>query len=41
MDFDGRFTSNTIGSAGSGTGDGGADFLLGLPIKSAVALAPA
>jgi hypothetical protein len=31
MEFDGRFTSNTIGSAGSGTGDGGADFLLGLP----------
>jgi hypothetical protein len=33
MDFDGRFTSNTIGSAGSGTGDGGADFLLGLPYQ--------
>jgi hypothetical protein len=31
MEFDGRFTSNTIGSAGNGTGDGGADFLLGLP----------
>jgi hypothetical protein len=31
MDFDGRFTSNTIGSGGSGTGDGGADFFLGLP----------
>jgi hypothetical protein len=31
MEFDGRFTSNTIGSAGSGTGDGGADFVLGLP----------
>ncbi|MFZ3278948.1 MAG: hypothetical protein WA182_18775, partial [Candidatus Sulfotelmatobacter sp.] len=31
MEFDGRFTSNTIGSGGSGTGDGGADFLLGLP----------
>jgi len=33
MDFDGRFTSDTIGSAGSGTGDGGADFLLGLPYQ--------
>jgi len=31
MEFDGRFTSNTIGSAGTGTGDGGADFFLGLP----------
>jgi hypothetical protein len=31
MEFDGRFTSNTIGSAGSGAGDGGADFFLGLP----------
>jgi Carboxypeptidase regulatory-like domain len=31
MEFDGRFTSNTIGSGGSGTGDGGADFVLGLP----------
>jgi hypothetical protein len=31
MEFDGRFTSNTIGSTGSGTGDGGADFFLGLP----------
>ena len=31
MEFDGRFTSNTIGSAGTGTGDGGADFVLGLP----------
>jgi len=30
MEFDGRFTSNTVGSAGS-TGDGGADFVLGLP----------
>jgi hypothetical protein len=33
MDFDGRFTSNAIGSAGSGTGDGGADFVLGLPFQ--------
>jgi hypothetical protein len=33
MDFDGRFTSNTIGSAGKGSGDGGADFLLGLPYQ--------
>jgi hypothetical protein len=31
MEFDGRFTSSTIGSAGSGAGDGGADFFLGLP----------
>ena len=31
MDFDGRFTSNTIGSCRHGTGDGGADFFLGLP----------
>jgi hypothetical protein len=31
MNFDGRFTSNTIGSAATGAGDGGADFLLGLP----------
>jgi hypothetical protein len=31
MEFDGRFTSNTIGSAGNGSGDGAADFLLGLP----------
>jgi carboxypeptidase family protein len=31
MDYDGRFTSNTIGSAGNGSGDGGADFFLGLP----------
>ena len=29
--FDGRFTSNTIGSAATGAGDGGADFFLGLP----------
>jgi hypothetical protein len=33
MDFDGRFTSNTIGSAGTGAGDGGADFFLGLPFQ--------
>ncbi|MGC1415340.1 MAG: carboxypeptidase regulatory-like domain-containing protein [Candidatus Acidiferrum sp.] len=33
MDFDGRFTSNTIGSAGTGTGDGAADFFLGLPYQ--------
>jgi hypothetical protein len=33
MDFDGRFTSNVIGSAGGGTGDGGADFVLGLPFQ--------
>jgi len=31
MEFDGRFTSDVIGSGGSGTGDGGADFVLGLP----------
>jgi Carboxypeptidase regulatory-like domain len=33
MDFDGRFTSNVIGSSGSGAGDGGADFFLGLPFQ--------
>jgi hypothetical protein len=33
MDFDGRFTSNIIGSAGGGAGDGGADFFLGLPFQ--------
>jgi hypothetical protein len=33
MDFDGRFTSNVIGSSGNGTGDGGADFVLGLPFQ--------
>ncbi|HEY1422202.1 MAG TPA: hypothetical protein VGF20_02025, partial [Candidatus Acidoferrum sp.] len=33
MDFDGRFTSNVIGSGGSGAGDGGADFFLGLPFQ--------
>jgi len=31
MDFDGRFTSNTIGSAATGAGYGAADFFLGLP----------
>ncbi len=31
MEFDGRFTSDTIGSAGTGSGDGGADFILGFP----------
>jgi hypothetical protein len=31
MDFDGRFTSNTIGSAAAGAGYGAADFFLGLP----------
>jgi len=31
LHFDGRFTSNTIGGAATGAGDGGADFLLGLP----------
>jgi Carboxypeptidase regulatory-like domain/TonB dependent receptor len=33
MDFDGRFTSNTIGSSATGAGDGGADFFLGLPFQ--------
>ena len=33
MDFDGRFTSDTIGSAGSGSGNGAADFFLGLPYQ--------
>ncbi|MGB9432048.1 MAG: TonB-dependent receptor, partial [Candidatus Acidiferrum sp.] len=33
MDFDGRFTSNTIGSTSTGTGDGAADFVLGLPYQ--------
>jgi len=32
IDFDGRFTQNNNGSA-SGTGDGGADFFLGLPFQ--------
>jgi hypothetical protein len=31
MEFDGRFTSNTIGSSAAGAGDGAADFFLGLP----------
>jgi len=32
LNFDGRFTSNTIGSGGGGAGgDGAADFFLGLP----------
>ena len=31
MEFDGRFTSQTTEGAGSGSGDGGADFFLGLP----------
>jgi hypothetical protein len=33
MDFDGRFTAVDSSSAGSGTGDGGADFVLGLPFQ--------
>ncbi len=33
MDFDGRFTSDAIGSSGNGSGDGGADFVLGLPFQ--------
>jgi hypothetical protein len=31
MNFDGRFTSSTIGSAATGAGYGAADFVLGLP----------
>ena len=31
MDFNGQFTSVDSASAGGGTGDGGADFVLGLP----------
>ncbi len=31
MEFDGRFTSQTTEGAGNGSGDGGADFFLGLP----------
>jgi Carboxypeptidase regulatory-like domain len=31
LHFDGRFSSNVIGSIGTGAGDGGADFFLGLP----------
>jgi hypothetical protein len=33
MDFDGRFTAVNSASAGNGTGDGGADFVLGLPYQ--------
>ncbi len=33
LDFDGRFTAVNSSSAGNGTGDGGADFLLGLPYQ--------
>lgn len=33
MDFDGRFTAVNSASAGNGTGDGGADFVLGLPFQ--------
>jgi hypothetical protein len=33
MDFDGRFTAINASSAGNGTGDGGADFVLGLPFQ--------
>lgn len=33
MDFDGRFTAVDPASAGNGTGDGGADFVLGLPYQ--------
>jgi len=33
MDFDGRFTSDTIGKAGTGAGYGAADFVLGLPYQ--------
>ncbi len=33
MDFDGRFTAINSTSAGNGTGDGGADFVLGLPYQ--------
>jgi hypothetical protein len=31
MDFDGRFTSDTVGAAATGAGYGAADFFLGLP----------
>ena len=31
LNFDGRFTSDTIGGAATGAGDGSADFVLGLP----------
>jgi len=33
MDFDGRFSAVNSTSAGNGTGDGGADFVLGLPFQ--------
>ena len=33
MDFDGRFTSSAVSSAAAHTGDGGADFVLGLPFQ--------
>lgn len=33
MDFDGRFTNASFTSLVSGTGDGGADFFLGLPFQ--------
>ena len=33
MDFDGRFTSNTIGASATGAGYGAADFFLGLPYQ--------
>lgn len=33
LGFDGRFTSNTVGSAATGAGDGAADFFLGLPFS--------
>ena len=33
MDFDGRFTAVNSSSAGTGSGDGGADFVLGLPFQ--------
>jgi hypothetical protein len=33
MDFDGRFTAINPTSAGNGSGDGGADFFLGLPFE--------
>ena len=31
MDFNGQFTATNSASAGGGAGDGGADFVLGLP----------
>jgi len=33
MDFNGQYTAVNAASAGSGTGDGGADFVLGLPYQ--------